>query len=249
PPPPPRPPRPPPPPPPPPGRAQALGARFLDGMGKDLSLGGEALLDLATIDMSNFDPRVEESEFLIACDVQIPLTGKEGATAIFGAQKGATKEMIKKLETSLIHYSEVIKRDLGVLIDGKPWTGAGGGLGGGCHAFLKGELKSGIEVVLNSIGFNSKLDNADLVITGEGCIDNQTAYFKAPMGVAKRSEERGIPVVAIVGTIGEGYEEVFNHGIKALASTPSSYINDAFGSVVMATKEALRWTTLSLDIT
>lgn len=230
------------------GMAQALGARFLDGVGEELPWGGEALLDLASIDMRNFDPRVEESEFLIACDVLNPLTGKEGATAVFGPQKGATSEMVAKLEASLFHYSRVIKRDLGVLINAKSWAGAGGGLGGGCHAFLKGELKSGIEVVLSSIGFSKKLEGVDLVITGEGCLDNQTAYFKAPMGVAKKSEELGIPVVAIVGAIGEGYEEVFDLGIKAVAATPASYINDVFGSVAMATKEALRWVTLPLEI-
>ncbi len=223
------------------GMAQALGARFLDGEGKDLLWGGESLLDLSSIDFTDFDPRVKESEFIIACDVINPITGSQGTSAIYGPQKGADSTMIAKLETSLFHYSQVVRRDTGVMIDGKKWAGSGGGLAGGCMAFLGGKLNSGIDVVLDVINFDAKLEGCDFVITGEGCLDDQTANNKAPMGVAARAQERSIPVLAIVGKLGENYQAVFEHGIMAAMPTNSESLDEVEDSVVLATREAIRW--------
>ncbi len=197
------------------GMAQALGVRLLDDTGDELPYGGAALADLNRIDLSGIDSRVEDSSFLVACDVSNPLTGPEGASAIYGPQKGATPEMVQTLDAALLHFSEVVRRDLSAEIDSLKGAGAAGGLGGGMVAFLNAELRAGVDIVLDTVGLDDALEGADLVLTGEGALDYQTVYSKAPIGVAERAKRLRIPVIAIAGTLGDRYRLVHDHGIDA----------------------------------
>ena len=197
------------------GMAQALGVRLLDDTGNELPHGGAALANLSRIDMSGMDPRVGESSFLVACDVNNPLTGPEGASAIYGPQKGATPEMVKTLDAALLHFSEVVRQNIGAEINELRGAGAAGGLGGGMVAFLDAELRAGVDIILDTVGLDDALEGADLVLTGEGALDYQTVYSKAPIGVAERAKRLGIPVIAIAGTLGDRYRLVHEHGIDA----------------------------------
>ena len=229
------------------GMAQALGVRLLDGEGRDLPYGGAALARLDRIDASGLDDRARQSAFMVACDVSNPLTGPEGASAIYGPQKGATPETVAQLDAALRRFAEVVKRDSDADIDGVPGAGAAGGLGGGLIAFINGELKAGVDIVLETVGLDQQLDGADLVITGEGCLDHQTVYNKAPIGVAERARARDIPVIAISGSLGEGYGEVHSRGIDAVAAITSEPMTLDEASrrsaelVASATEEALRF--------
>lgn len=200
------------------GMAQALGVRLLDKSGNDLSPGGAALADLRKIDTSGLDARAAASQFSVACDVSNPLTGSEGASAVYGPQKGATPELVEQLDAALGNFAKVVERDIGRSVDDVPGSGAAGGLGGGMMAFLDGSLRAGVDIVLDQVGLNEQLEGADLVITGEGQLDFQTVYHKAPIGVAWRAKERGIPVIAISGSLGQGFEDVHPEGIDAVAS-------------------------------
>ncbi len=200
------------------GMAQALGVRLLDESGSDLPPGGAALADLRKIDMSGLDSRAVASQFSVACDVSNPLTGPEGASAVYGPQKGATPDLVEQLDDALGNFAEVVERDIGRSIKYVPGSGAAGGLGGGMMAFLDGSLRAGVDIVLDQVGLNEQLEGADLVITGEGQLDFQTLYHKAPIGVAWQAKERGIPVIAISGSLGEGFEDVHPEGIEAVAS-------------------------------
>ena len=196
--------------------AQALGIRLLDAAGNELPHGGAALANLSRIDMTGVDPRVTESSFLVACDVSNPLTGPEGASAIYGPQKGATPEMVQTLDAALLHFSEVVRHDIGADVNDLQGAGAAGGLGGGMVAFLDAELRAGVDIILDTVGLDAALQGADLVLTGEGALDYQTVYSKAPIGVAERARQRlGIPVIAIAGTLGDRYRLVHEHGIEA----------------------------------
>ena len=197
------------------GMAQALGVRLLDADGAELPPGGAALARLARIDTSGLDPRAVEAEFDVACDVNNPLTGPEGASAVYGPQKGATPEIVEQLDAALANFAEVVKRDLGADVDGVPGSGAAGGLGGGIMAFLGGRLRPGVDIVLDTVDLASRLDGADLIITGEGCMDFQTVYNKAPIGVARLAGERNIPVIGVSGSLGDGFTDVHEHGIAA----------------------------------
>ena len=229
------------------GMAQALGVRLLDAQGRDLPYGGAALAHLATIDVTGLDPRAKESQFMVACDVSNPLTGPEGASAIYGPQKGATPAMVEQLDAALKHFAKVVKRDLGVDVDDVRGAGAAGGLGGGFIAFLSGELRSGVDIVLDAVGLDDRLEGADVVVTGEGSLDHQTVYNKAPVGVAERAKSRGIPVVAVSGSLGEGYGEVHHRGIDAAAAITREpmTLDDAYARaaelVASATEEAFRF--------
>ena len=229
------------------GMAQALGVRLLDSEGRDLPFGGAALADLSRIDLSGRDPRVADAFFRVACDVSNPLTGPEGASAIYGPQKGATPEMVAQLDAALDNFAQVVKRDVGPDIAGITGAGAAGGLGGGLIAFLDAELSSGVDIVLETVGLDDHLEGADLVVTGEGCLDYQTVYSKAPIGVAARARERGIPVVAISGSLGERYGEVHHHGIDAAMAITSFPMTldeaseKAAALIADATEEALRF--------
>jgi glycerate 2-kinase len=207
------------------GMAQALGVKFLDENGMALKGCGGLLNKLERIDVSGLDPRLKSVTVEAACDVTNPLTGPLGASAVFGPQKGATPKMVDFLNTCLKKYGEVIEKDLGFAVDDMPGAGAAGGLGAGVVSFLGGELRSGIDLVLDVIGFENVLEGADLVIVGEGQIDSQTVHGKAPVGVAKRAQSAGIPVIAIAGSIGDGYEAVFDHGIDAVFSVVNGVVS------------------------
>ena len=198
------------------GMAQALGAKLTDENKKPIDLGGLALNEITKIDISGIDPRINESEILVACDVNNPLCGPNGASFIYGPQKGASPEMVKTLDDALYHFGSQLIRDTGINIMEIEGSGAAGGIGGGMVGFLNAKLKPGIEIVLDSLGFDKSLKNVDLVITGEGQIDFQTVFSKAPIGVAKHAKKYNIPVIAICGSLGENYQDVHSHGIDAV---------------------------------
>jgi len=147
--------------------------------------------------------------------VNNPLCGPEGASAIYGPQKGSTPEMVKQLDKALFHYAKIIRRDLGIDINSIPGSGAAGGLGGGFVGFLNGKLLPGVDIVLDFINLDDQLKDADLVITGEGATDQSTIFNKAPIGIANRAKKFDIPVISISGSLNEGFKEVHNHGINA----------------------------------
>jgi len=200
------------------GMAQALGVRFLNHKNEDIKPGAESLNEIKTIDTSNLAPLIKNITIKAACDVTNPLIGRNGASAVFGPQKGTSIEDVKQLDSVLTHYAKVIKEHIGIDVAYEKGAGAAGGLGAGLLAFLKAELKQGIELVLDAIHFDKILEDADLVITGEGKIDSQTIYGKTPIGVAKRAKKKGIPVIALCGTLGEGYESVYEYGIDVSLS-------------------------------
>ncbi|MBA4550108.1 glycerate kinase [Thermoactinomyces intermedius] len=200
------------------GMAQALGARLLDRDGNPLGFGGGELSKLDSIDLSQLDPRLKEVHIEVACDVDHPLTGKRGASAVFGPQKGATPEMVAILDANLSRYAQVVKETLGIDVDPIPGAGAAGGLGAGLIAFLGASLKRGVDVVAEAVQLDKHMAQASLVITGEGKIDGQTIHGKTPVGVAKRAKKYGVPVIGIAGMLGEDCDAVYRHGIDALFS-------------------------------
>ena len=200
------------------GMAQVLGVRFLDEKGKELPRGGVALAKLSRIDISGLDCRLNECEIIIASDVTNPLCGKQGASRVYGPQKGATREMCQQLDEALANYAEVIKRDLDINVIDMPGAGAAGGLGAGLIAFLGAKLISGIEIVSEVVGLTDYLSEASLVFTGEGRIDAQTLFGKTVAGVAAKAKAFRIPVVAIAGEVAGDYKELYQYGIDAVLS-------------------------------
>lgn len=200
------------------GMAQALGVNFLDKNGQEIGFGGGSLKALERIDLGSIDPRIKESVFKVACDVDNPLCGPQGASYVFGPQKGATPEIVKILDANLLRLAEVIKRDVGVEVENEPGAGAAGGLGAGLMAFCNAGLKRGIELVIEATNLEEKIKGADLVITGEGQMDFQTAHGKTPYGVAQVAKKYNIPVVALVGTIGSGVDILYEKGFDAIFS-------------------------------
>jgi len=201
------------------GMLQALGVRLLDAQDAPLAPGGAALANLARIDVTQLDPRVLDSVFEVACDVSNPLVGVNGASAIFGPQKGATPAMVAQLDASLRHYAAVIARDLGQDVADVPGAGAGGGIAAAMLVFLKGRLRPGSEIVADAVALDAAVQLADLVITGEGRIDSQTVNGKTPIGVARVAARHGKPVIAIGGCLGHDASAVHAHGIDAAFST------------------------------
>ncbi len=201
------------------GMAQALGVRLLDKKGREIGFGGGALGNLERIDISKMDERIKKTEVLVASDVDNPLTGPKGAARVYAPQKGATPSMVKRLEKNLKRYASIIKRDLKKDIKDVPGTGAAGGLGAGLITFLDAKIRLGVDIVIETVGLKKRLKDADLVITGEGKMDSQTIYGKTPIGVAKLAKRYNIPVVAIVGEVGEGVEKVYKHGIDGIMTT------------------------------
>jgi glycerate kinase len=201
------------------GMAAALGVRLLDEDGNDIGPGGRALGRLARVDMSGIDPRVADTECIVACDVDNPLCGEKGASRVFGPQKGAAPEMVSVLDRNLSHFAQIIRRDLSMDVADIPGAGAAGGLGAGLIAFCGARLQKGIDVVLDAVDIEARIKDADIVITGEGRVDGQTAHGKVPVGVAARAKKYGKPVFAIAGFIGEGAEAVYDHGIDAVMSS------------------------------
>jgi glycerate kinase len=200
------------------GMIQALGGKLLDKEGNEIAFGGGELDKIETIDLSNLDPRIKDTVIEVACDVTNPLIGEKGASEIFGRQKGATDEMVKVLDSNLAHYADVIKRDLGIDIAYVEGAGAAGGLGAALLAFLKGELKRGIDLVIKHTELKEKLEGADYVFTGEGSIDYQTMYGKTPIGVATIAKEKGVKTIAFAGNVGEGIDILYTGGITAIFS-------------------------------
>ena len=236
------------------GMAQALGIKLLDSNGNELSFGGESLSKLNSIDVGGIDTRIKESNFAIACDVNNPLTGPEGASAIYGPQKGATPEMVNTLDQALTNFAEIVEKDLGIKINDVEGSGAAGGLGGGLIAFLNGKLRKGVDIVLDFVDIDKALTNTNLVITGEGQLDFQTIYNKAPIGVARRAKHLGIPVIAISGSLGENFSVVHEHGIDAASSIVSKPMTleeaskNAPELISAATEQALRYMKIGSDV-
>ncbi|GFN22660.1 glycerate kinase [Thermanaeromonas sp. C210] len=201
------------------GMAQALGVRLLDQDGEEIPRGAAGLERLHRIDSQSLDPRIREAEIMVACDVDNPLCGPRGASAVYGPQKGATPEMVPRLDAALARLADIIVRDLGKEVRNLPGAGAAGGLGAGLVAFLGATLRPGIELVMEAVNLEKILaQGADLVITGEGEINSQTVHGKVPVGVARLAGKYGIPVVALVGSIGEGANAVLEQGIKGFMS-------------------------------
>lgn len=200
------------------GMAQALGVQLLDAEGRSIGRGGGALAKLAHIDTAAVDFRIESASFTAACDVDNPLTGPQGAARVYGPQKGATAAMVKKLDANLAHFAAIIKQDLGLDVAELPGAGAAGGLGAGLVAFLNAKLVSGVELVMELVGLADQVMDADLVITGEGRLDSQTGFGKVPAGVARLAKKYGTPVLAVAGSLGEGFAQVHSQGVDAVAS-------------------------------
>lgn len=198
------------------GMAQALGVRFFDKDNRELLMGGAALATLSRIDTTDLDPRIKETEIIIASDVTNPLTGPKGASVVFGPQKGATPAMVEELDKALAHYAEVIEQDLGLEIKEQHGAGAAGGLGAGLLAFTGAKMQSGIELVIELTQLEEKIVQSDYVFTGEGGMDFQTKFGKTPYGVAKIAKKYNKPVLACAGYIGEQVEVLYEEGITAI---------------------------------
>lgn len=200
------------------GMVQALGARLLNAQNEQIGYGGGALPQLARIDISQLDARLRQCRFEVACDVTNPLTGDEGASAIFGPQKGATPELVQQLDRALAHYAAIIQRDLDKDVLHIPGGGAAGGMGAALHAFCQAELRRGIEIVTEALGLDELVKDATLVITGEGRIDSQTVHGKVPIGVAKVAKRYNKPVIGIAGSLTADVGVVHQHGLDAVYS-------------------------------
>lgn len=197
------------------GMARALGVRFLDADGHELPPGGAALLHLARVDIAGLDPRLRNVEVIGATDVRNPLCGPEGASAVYGPQKGATPTEVAELDAALRHYADVLRRDLGVDVAEQPGAGAAGGLGAALVAFLGARLRSGFELVAEVVHLEPRLAGADLVVTGEGRLDGQSLFGKTTVGVARLARRHAVPVVALCGGLGEGWEQALAEGLTA----------------------------------
>jgi glycerate kinase len=201
------------------GMAQALGISFRDQKGMEISRGGGNLGGIREIDFSNRDPMLDEIEITIACDVTNPLYGQIGASHVYGPQKGADAQMVQILDGNLKHLAELVEKFTGRDMASTEGAGAAGGLGYGLMVFCGAAARSGIDTILDAVGIDAFLENADLVITGEGRIDCQSAFGKVPVGVAAKAQKHMVPVLAIVGSIGSGAAEVYSHGIDGMEST------------------------------
>lgn len=200
------------------GMLQALGYVLLDQDDQPLSFGGGELSRLSRIDTSHIDKRLADCHFVIACDVTNPFVGPNGASHVFGPQKGATPEMVLQLDDHLRHFADLIEKTRGIAIHDLPGTGAAGGVAGALLAFLNGQLRAGIEIVIETTGLAEAMDKATLVITGEGQVDFQTAQGKTPCGVAQVAQRYSIPVIVLAGSIGHGIDALYEKGVSAVVS-------------------------------
>ncbi|CZF83582.1 Glycerate 2-kinase [Grimontia celer] len=203
------------------GMAQALGVKLLDKDGQAIGFGGAALASLHTIDCSEVDSRLKNVKLEVACDVDNPLCGEKGASAIFGPQKGATPEMVKALDANLAHYADLMKSELGSDVKNSAGAGAAGGMGAALMGIFHADLRPGIEIVMDAVNLSEQLKDADLVITGEGRIDSQTIHGKTPIGVARCAKQFNLPVIGIAGSITQDSVVVYDHGIDVLFSVVS----------------------------
>jgi glycerate kinase len=198
------------------GMAQALGVRLLDATSHELERGGAALARLMRVEIATLDPRLAAVDVTVLSDVDNPLCGPRGASAIFGPQKGATPALVAELDAALAHYANVLRRDLGVDVANLPGAGAAGGLGAGLMAFLGARLRPGATAVLAAIGFADQLAGAALVFSAEGRVDEQTAMGKSVGAVAQIAREHGVPVIVLAGGLGPGYEALYARGVHAV---------------------------------
>jgi len=198
------------------GMAQALGAKLLDKNGKSLEPGGGNLHLLYTIDITGLPKHFPE--IVVACDVKNPLTGDHGASVIYGPQKGANAEMVETLDKNLVHFAKIIRSQMHIEIENIQGSGAAGGLGGGLVAFTNAKLINGFELISQTLRLEKRIENADLLITGEGRLDAQTLSGKAPYGVAQLAKKFGKPVFGVAGILGDGHEMLYNHGFNKLIS-------------------------------
>lgn len=228
------------------GMAAALGYRFLDARGKEIPLTGGGLRSLAQIDADAVDPRLEKTILEVACDVNNPMFGQRGAAYVYGPQKGASNEQITILDQGLVHLSLLMKWQLGFDPSGLAGGGAAGGLGAGLKVFCKASLEKGIELVLDTLDFANQLKGIDLVITGEGKIDHQTCYDKAPAGVARAAKAAGVPCIAICGSLGHGLDDLHQLGLDAIfpitrePQTLAQAMDQAGELLSLATEQAVR---------
>lgn len=198
------------------GMAQALGVQFFNSTGEAIQVCGGNLDQINQIDISQLDARLKNTEILIASDVNNPLCGPNGASAIFGPQKGATPEMVQQLDRNLNHYANLVEASLGISIKNVAGSGAAGGLGFGLMAFADAKLQSGVELIIEQSRLAEKIAQADYVLTGEGKIDSQTALGKTPFGVAQVAQQFNKPVLAFAGLVGEGIESLFDAGFSQI---------------------------------
>jgi glycerate kinase len=198
------------------GMLQAVGFSFKNAKNEEIGFGGAALSDIATISTENLNPRLHQVEFEVACDVNNPLCGERGAAAVFAPQKGATAPMVVILDNALAHFANIVQQQLGIEIANQAGAGAAGGMGGGLLLLPNVQLKAGVQIIIEATGLAEKIQNADLVITGEGRMDAQSIAGKTPVGVAKTAKQFGKPVIAIVGCLREDYPVVYQHGIDAV---------------------------------
>ncbi len=197
------------------GMAQALGCHLYDGRMHELPPGGAALADLARIDINGRHPRLDTCEILVACDVTNPLVGRYGASRVYGPQKGATPEIVEELDAALSHYGAMIESQLGIPVIDIPGAGAAGGLAAGLMAFADGKIRRGFEIIAEACRLRERLRGVDLVLTGEGCLDEQTANGKVPAGVAELAAEAGASAIAFAGRLKPGYETLYAMGLDA----------------------------------
>ena len=200
------------------GMAAALGVKFKDEQDQEFIPTGGTLSQIYKIDMNNIYPKIKDVEFISMCDVDNPLCGRLGASAVFAPQKGADEDMVKLLDEGLAHLAKIIKRDLHIEVKDIKGAGAAGGLGAGSIAFLQSKLTKGIDVILDTIKFDELVSKADIVFTGEGKFDSQSLHGKVVMGVANRSQKYKTPVIVVTGAIGENIQEAYNKGITAIFS-------------------------------
>ncbi len=200
------------------GMAAALGVKFKDEQNQEFIPTGGTLSQIYKIDMNNIYSKIKDVEFISMCDVDNPLCGRLGASAVFAPQKGADEDMVKSLDEGLAHLAKVIKRDLHIEVKDIKGAGAAGGLGAGSIAFLQSKLTKGIDVILDTINFDELVSKADIVFTGEGKFDSQSLHGKVVMGVANRSQKYKTPVIVVTGAIGENIQEAYNKGITAIFS-------------------------------
>lgn len=200
------------------GMMQALGARLLDDQQQPLPPGGAALARLAQIDLSAVDPRLQQVSVTAACDVDNPLCGPHGASAVFGPQKGATPDMVTQLDAALSHFGSLLQQATGREVLNAPGAGAAGGMGAALLGMLNARLRPGIEIVIETLRLEEALRDADLVITGEGRLDSQSIHGKTPIGVARVAKRHGLPVIGIAGSLSKDYQVVHQHGIDAAFS-------------------------------
>lgn len=203
------------------GMLQALGMQLLDSLGEVVGYGGKELCKISTIDDTGWDQRIAESTFIIASDVQNPLVGTHGASHVFGPQKGATPEMVELLDKNMNHWADLVEAKKGIRLHDLPGAGAAGGIGGAFQAFFPAIMKRGIDIVIECTGLREALLGADVVFTGEGQIDFQTASGKTPMGVAQEAQKLNIPTIVLAGSIGNGIDILYQYGIQSIHSIVS----------------------------